>query len=136
MSLIIKENKELNIKVSKFTVDTTYNMCYMYRVDGIGYSFYIDIFPTMNCQVNSIGAFDNLLRKDNILDILKWLRKEGIISKKQILVDVNSALSYSYVTKIKEIFESENIVFEQQYTSTNNSIMTMMLLKTEWLNVN
>lgn len=134
---LFKENKELGIKVKNYCkVLSEYSSLvptYMYQVDGAGWSFWVDHHPTMNCQVNSIGAFNSLLNRNNILPILKWLRKEGIISKAQILVDVNSGSGYTYVSKIKSIFKPENIVFEQGYTSTNGSIMTMMLLKTNWL---
>ena len=130
---LFKENKELSIKVTVWTKDSSGINNYMYLVQGIGWSMYVDLYPTMNCQVTSIGCFNDLLRRDNILPILKWLRKEGIIAKQQVLIDVNSAPGYDYVGKIKAIFKPEDIVFEQQYTSTNNSIMTMMLLKTNWL---
>lgn len=130
---LFKENKELSIKVTVWTKDNSGINNYMYLVQGIGWSMYVDLYPTMNCQVSSIGAFNDLLRRDDILPILKWLRKEEIIVKPQLLIDVNSASNYTYVDKIKSIFKPEHIVFEQEYTSTNNSIMTMMLLKTNWL---
>lgn len=87
--------------------------------------------PTYNCQFSSIGRMECVLDQGpkESKDILKQLW--SLYKIPMFLVDVHNYDRYH--TAILEVFGKENIVFRQDYTSTNQSKMSMYLLKTNKL---
>lgn len=92
------------------------------------YGFGIVRCPFANCQIGCISQFNNILYTDSLEERKKVL-KNAIkkIDKNQIIIDVNR----TYEKRVEELFSEKQIVFKQQYTSTNDSLMTIYLLKTE-----
>lgn len=93
---------------------------------------FVDSNPTNNCQIFAIASFANALSQSNAKEIIKECLKCGE-NKRQLLVDIPRAS----VPKLKTLFSAGDIIFEQDYTSTNKSLMTIFLIKTacigDWL---
>lgn len=91
-----------------------------------GYSVTISIIesPTGNCQLSSIGCFNNLLDVLSISEIeavFFVLRSKGYINKRLFLIDVNE----SYISQLKEKLYSKGC----SYVSTNGSSMHYGIIK-------
>jgi hypothetical protein len=83
--------------------------------------------PTSNCQLSIIGSFCNLLTlKDE--DLKKVTKSIAALTalRKIILIDINRPK----VAQVERVFKNA-IINKMDYTSTNNSSMTIILLKTE-----
>lgn len=81
--------------------------------------------PTNNCQLSIIASFVNLffIKDDKeIYEIIKTLHK-NLPLRKIILVDVNRNIS----TRVKSIFTNQ-IISDTPYTSTNGSMMNIILI--------
>lgn len=93
----------------------------------IGYIYNI----TSNCQVGSLTSFYLILTSSDCNKFLRWVYKTiGEIGhmKPQLIIDVQT----QYSDKVDKMFAGY-IVFKNDYISTNNSKMTMYLIKSEGL---
>lgn len=83
--------------------------------------------PHSNCQTYFIASFYLLFNYavENKLDILKDIQKYCSGGKRQLLLDINQ----KWKTQTRDIFDND-IIFEQDYTSTNGSNMCIILTKT------
>lgn len=90
--------------------------------------FYTCPSPTGNCQVYSISYFNNIISLFNSLedrvDMLSIAQRSS--GKMLVTLDVNE----KFAPNVEEIYGTENIVFKNPYTSTNNSKMIMYLINT------
>lgn len=90
--------------------------------------FYLDAFPTMNCQFYSIGCMNIVLLAENPLELLKIAQNKAL--KKMMLVDIHQGAEEA---RLEEIFPKEHIVIKSPYTSTNGSKMVLYLILTTLL---
>lgn len=93
----------------------------------VGYVFNV----TNNCQVGSLTSFYSILTSSDCNKFLKWMYttiKEIGHMKAQLIIDVQT----QYSDKVDKMFLGY-VVFKQNYISTNNSKMTMYLVKSEGL---
>lgn len=126
--------------MSKYTINPTksldqrYNYTVNGNKEGYGenqYNFlYLNMSPTANCQIGSFYNFVTLLHenKETQIEILKFTKNSGGL-KAQMIIDINR----TYEKKVEELIPEDMIVFKQQYRSTNESLMTMYLVKTTFL---
>lgn len=94
---------------------------------SIGYIYNI----TNNCQIASLSSFYSILNSSDCNKFLKWIYNtllEVGHMKPQLIIDVQR----QYSDKVDKMF-GNYIVFKNDYTSTNNSNMTMYLIKSEGL---
>lgn len=85
--------------------------------------------PFMNCQIYSIAAMNQVLahcKEERIVLLKEIYSKNG---KAMFICDIHRPLE----EKLEECFPKEHVVFKQKYTSTNNSLMTIFLIKTNTL---
>lgn len=125
---MVKTLEELDLKEEVLNRGATDWKGLVEYTTKLGLQFVVHLYPTNNCQLRSISNFAELLLSSNKLDILKCIYSRKYLEN-QVLVDVLS----NYEGHVEELFPKETIVFKQPYTSTNNSLMTMYLLKTSWL---
>lgn len=78
--------------------------------------------PHLNCQTYSIANFMALVHYENIKELIEYASEYS--GKRQLLLDVNKSI----VPAVKKVFDGF-IVFEQEYISTNDSEMCIMLIK-------
>jgi len=84
--------------------------------------------PTMNCQVMSAANIGFILGQMNKYQIRKFLMsfKHNIrISKKILLIDIKQ----EFVEHVENSLAKSSIINKMDYTSTNGSNMTIMLIK-------
>lgn len=106
---------------------------YIYKISfttdkGYTRSMHLTHFPTNNCQLSSIGSFDNInfidsKNKEDIHTLLKVIREK---SCNQLMIDIYTSIVDEIMERISPYFD---IVFKQDYISTNTSKMTIILLK-------
>jgi len=101
--------------------------------------FTIFVSPTGNCQVFSISLMDAVIRdytkgditplakevNDLIIHSLLFTCFEKAGAKKILMVDIKSNL----VDRFFEIFDKKDVVSMQPYRSTNNSEMTIIMVR-------
>ena len=84
--------------------------------------------PTLNCQVMSAAGIGNILGQMNKYQIRKFLMsfKNNIRnSKKILLIDIQRG----FVEHVENSLAKSSIINKMDYTSTNGSNMTIMLIK-------
>lgn len=95
---------------------------------ALGYSSHIYIvgYPTVNCQISSIGMVENLkiLKDEEDLKKLILLIKDNTCN--QILIDVYRSKLDDILSKFKPF---TTITFNTPYVNTSGSNMNMVLLK-------
>jgi len=120
MSEYILENKY--VKIDKKTLTGTGAVYECISINS-GNRFYIVSCPTCNCQISSIAACENIILEKDFVNILESLQEKGYISK-QLLVDIHQSSKYN-----KIIRDGLDVVFQNNYTSTNGSEMSIYLIK-------
>lgn len=117
----------MQITVIEKTVDiTTGYIEYCRFVNSNGYSANISLIysPFGNCQNFSIAYFNNILSTFSNEDVTKAVQIcSARVDKHLLLIDVATI----YTVRIEKIFT--NIVFKNDYVSTNNSYMTIFMIK-------
>lgn len=95
------------------------------KIDILGRgTVYVNIHPTMNCQVASIGCFNNILGTTDPKKVLKALIDQA--NKCQLIIDINS---YNEIHTDKLFAETNcKVVLKNPYISTNDSNMIMYLV--------
>jgi len=84
--------------------------------------------PTLNCQVMSAAGIGHILYQMNkyqIRNLLIKIKREIRNSKKILLIDINTR----YVEHVEKSLAASSIINKMDYTSTNGSNMTIMLIK-------
>lgn len=96
-----------------------YQMGYIYNITG-------------NCQIASLMYVESMLISSNYVNFFKWVYQQLAkdVLKAQFLIDIKDR--NGNVEKIRELFAG-HVVYEQAYTSTNNSNMVMLLVRSEAL---
>ncbi len=85
--------------------------------------FWIEFCPTGNCQISSIASCESIIELESFSKIIKSLYDTGYISK-QLIIDI---CDYSSWKKI--INDNFDVVFSNDYTSTNRSEMIIYLIR-------
>lgn len=84
--------------------------------------------PTNNCQLFSIASFANIIGatyfKEALQKILEWSGNKPLL-----LVDIHTVQAES----LSKLIDKRHIVIQQNYISSNKSLMTIMLLKTTFI---
>ena len=102
-----------------------------YALNGVGSRIGYVYNVTSNCQIGSLSSFYTILNSSNRNKFLKWVYESTVsmgIMKPQLIIDVNA----QYSNTVDKMFEGY-IVFKNDYISTNESRMTMYLVKSEAL---
>lgn len=116
------ENLKLELEKSKQTkVHTRDNQPCIAHTE---YAIWVVGEPTANCQISSIHNFAGI--SDLKLDDRKKVLSElfAVDGQPMSIIDIEEHLE----SKVDEMFEAEDIIFKQPYTSTNNSSMIMYLV--------
>jgi hypothetical protein len=134
----------LKIKVSQFGNTYNVNLIRIKKLDdgmfkqNLAGFFTYNLRPTSNCQLSTLGSFDqlvnfcnyigsNIQQKKQIFDFIlnKFFQilvtTFGITPTKMLLIDILSSLPISGLLK-------ENYVIKNHYTSTRGTNMTIYLL--------
>ena len=90
-------------------------------------SVYIVKSPFSNCQTFSIAGIDNIMSKDNKIEILRAIQSK--IGKTQLACDISEA----WLPKLEETFPKEDFIIKQPYKNMTGSPMVMCLIKTRSL---
>ena len=118
-----KRELDTEIGITKVTIDSNY----ISDIKGEQYtpcvSIYVNQNPNCNCQTASLCYMNNVLQCTGFeMSLLGEI--VNIYKKKQLLIDIEN----KYIEKIKELFPKPYIILEKVYTSTNGSIMCIILL--------
>lgn len=84
---------------------------------------------TWNCQVFSIGGFNNLVYRPDLMDILFDVYWKHAAGKRIMLIDVHTSVAEYFTSKI----DKSHIRLKAPYVSTNGSDMTIMMVNLESL---
>jgi hypothetical protein len=118
-------------KFVKFFNSTTGLDDYSFKIShktfkNVNFTVNIIASPTGNCQLCSVRYFEQILI--NSSDIKKQLLEIGEI-KKLILIDIYSSLK----DKLKLSIDKNAIILEEDYISSNNSKMSILIINTKKL---
>jgi hypothetical protein len=119
----------INDYTIKFTTDGYY---WEIRDDNKAYQFTkFYTAPTGNCQLFSAVAFDILLDCFSSEKFIKELIHKTCknILKNVLLLDIND----KYTERVLKVFENESVIMNTTYTSTNGSLMRIILINTTYL---
>ena len=107
------------VKESKMTKQNSMKIeeSWTFRIYGEQVWFFR--YPTANCQVASIAAFHVLIRRST--DLKEQLKQ---FPKNAILVNFKQDLKYQFYKKL----DKKYIIFQEDYVSTNESKMCMILI--------
>lgn len=92
-----------------------------HKINIVGNKITFHTYPTANCQLGSICPFVNLLKVST--DLIGQLKELGQI-KRLWLIDINRG----YLSKTLSIIPAKAIVMQNNYTSSNGSEMTIMII--------
>lgn len=82
--------------------------------------------PVMNCQHCSIGGFEHILTKNNIINIgrqLKEIQKLANFDRRNFIVDINNEL----LEKLNKIFKNR-ILSQSEYISSNGNDRVLCII--------
>lgn len=92
-----------------------------YELSYNNFDIILNTSPLANCQLFTIGNFNQLLvRPNEIIDILKYINEE-YCDKPMLVIDVYR----QYLGKVKKIFET---VFITEYTNKTGSKMLLAMI--------
>lgn len=117
-----KEKKEIKLRFKKISLEG-YNSVEYEEIEG----FTVSDSPLHNCQLFTIGGFENLkasrfTNKDRY-EIVKRMFEQ--VSKNMALVDVYANFNFNFYTK--EVDDA--IVMESPYTSSNGSRRKIVIIR-------
>lgn len=119
----------LTVTIHKSPPDDLYTWAFIGKIRGNAYSFrfYIDQYPTYNCQVTSVGHMDYIFdgtdtRTQALGALCEGYRLAGI-KPKLILMDV----AKEYMGKM-DMFFANHIVMKNPYESTNDTKMCLYMV--------
>lgn len=107
---------------------------YYMRKKSDGTGAYFLQFPTNNCQVGCVNNWQGIAKTFTVEE-MKWAIKELVkngFATHQLLIDIRGDSDTEQM--IYDVFGKENLVFRQEYKSTNHSQMVMLLVKIEDIN--
>lgn len=89
---------------------------------------YIVHHPTNNCQLFTIASFGNIIS----YPYLKAVLEKALMwsdNKPLLLIDIHTV----HADRFSKLIDKNHIVIQQNYVSSNKSLMTIMLLKTAFI---
>lgn len=92
-----------------------------HKINMGGNDVFLHSYPTANCQLGSICPFRPLLKHST--DLIGQLKELRLI-KRLWLIDINRG----YLSKTLNIIPAKAIVMQNNYTSSNGSEMTIMII--------
>lgn len=118
-------NKDVVIQYSDNLKSDGLTIPYLFGTKAIGANSTLYAEPFNNCQIGAIASFVNVitLPKEKAEDVLKEIWR--YCAKRMVVVDIQRG----YEDSLEKLFTSKEIVFKQQYLSSNGSTMTMYLLR-------
>ena len=120
-----KEEKCIYLKKETFINKDNFTNRYTLQVGKSWDAFEISItrYVTNNCQLMSIGNFQELLKKaEDLIEELKVIK--SVIRKNIALVDIKE----DFISLLKEKIPTDMIIMISPYTSTTGSKMNICLI--------
>ncbi len=118
MEIVVKNDK-LQYQQYNKDIQIKNNLGYVYNLYIVGY-------PTVNCQISSVGMAENIRHFNDEEDLKKLMLILRDNTCNQILIDIYHSKVDDILNKFKPF---TTITFNTPYTNTSGSNMNMILLK-------
>src|SRR5882757_11158315 len=121
---------EPKFKLERTNKDGTWPISWQFLTDGKENEIQVYESPFHNCQIYTIGSFEQLVFGFTTRDYLKKALEQiqYTVGKSRLVIDVQNDTQLHEA--IEKIFTSDYIVFRQDYINNTGSEMTMYMLKT------